>query len=286
MRHRVVMRGTWLAWGVLALLASGCGEASSGEETVEPVARPTAVPTADGPVTTSRPVVVSDDGSGPHLCFGDILFGEPPDCDDGTVTGWDWGTLQDVSDRNGVRWGTYTLTGTFDGETFAVTEVSPPPGPEPYDFTIPCEEPADGWQVIDPVRAGQGELSDAISTAQTLDDYYSVAVSTPSGAPGPRDPAQTVISVYVAGDPAAAEATIRKDWGGMLCVAQVIRSAKEMEELQADFTDLPGVVQVGGNQLNQMEVEVFHDDGSIQRWADQEYGEDVVVVESNLQPVG
>ena len=35
-----------------------------------------------------------------------------------------------------------------------------------------------------------------------------------------------------------------------------------------------------------MKVEVFHDDGSMQRWADHEYGEGVVVVESNLQPVG
>ncbi len=281
------MRGTWVGLAALAVVATGCGEASSSEpaETV-PVERPTAVPGAEGLVTTSQPVVVSDDGSGPRLCFGAILFGAPPDCRSASVSGWDWASVEDVTEEDGVRWGTYTLTGTFDGETLAVTKVSPPPGPEPYDFTIPCEEPVGGWQVIDPARAGQGELSDAISTAQGLDDYYSVAVSTPSGAPGPRDPAQTVISVYVAADPAAAEAAIRKGWGGMLCVMQVTRSAQEMEELQADFTDLPGVVQFGGNQLNQMEVEVFHDDGRYQQWVDQEYGEGVVVVESILQPVG
>jgi hypothetical protein len=113
------------------------------------------------------------------------------------VTGWDWSAVDDVAEQGGQRWGTYALTGTFDGSTFAVTEVSAPPGPEPYEFEIPCPTPEGGWQVLDPTRTSQDDL------------------------------------VH-----------------------------------------------------NRMEVQVFHDDGSIQRWADQEYGEGVGAVESNLQPAG
>ena len=281
------MTGRWLVVGVLALV-TGCGEASSlgpAAEAAE-VVRPTAVPAAEGTVTTSQSVVVSDDGSGPQLCFGGIDFGGPPSCSDAGVTGWDWSAVDDVSEEGGVRWGTYALTGAFDGEAFAVTDVSGTTGPEPYEFSIPCEEPAGGWQVQDASRSGQEELGAAISAAQGLDGYYSVAVSTPDGEPGPRDPAETVVSAYVVGDTVAAESAIRETWGGMLCVAQVARSAQQMEELQGQLTDLPGLTQVGGNLLNEMKVEVFHDDGSMQRWADHEYGEGVVVVESNLQPVG
>jgi hypothetical protein len=193
------MRGTWLVVGALLVLATGCGEASSDGRAaqVEPVARPTSVPAAEGVVTTTRGVVVSDDGSGPQLCFGGISFGDPPSCSSAAVTGWDWSAVDDVAEQGGQRWGTYALTGTFDGSTFAVTEVSAPPGPEPYEFEIPCPTPEGGWQVLDPTRTSQDDL------------------------------------VH-----------------------------------------------------NRMEVQVFHDDGSIQRWADQEYGEGVVVVESILQPAG
>jgi len=113
-------------------------------------------------------------------------------------------------------------------------------------------------------------------------------VSTPESEGGPRDPANTVVSVYVAGDPAEAEAAVREVWGGMLCVTEVERTEDEMERLQGQVleADVPGMTQVGGNLDNVLELQVFHDDGSIQRWVDQEFGEGVVDVVSNLQLVG
>lgn len=283
------MRGSWAVVGALALVAAGCGDAPSGRRAgkVEPVARPTAVPAAEGVVTTTRGVVVSDDGSGPQLCFGGISFGDPPSCSSAAVAGWDWSAVDDVTEQGGQRWGTYTLTGTFDGSTFEVTDVSAPPGPEPYSFTIPCPTPDGGWQVLDPARTSQDDLGAASNVASGLDDFAMAAVSTPDGRPGPRDPATTVFSVYVAGDPAAAEAAVREVWGGMLCVTQVEHSHAELETVQHALLDVPGMTEVGsGNLDNQVDLEVFSDDGSIQRWVDQEHGEGVVVVESNLQPAG
>ncbi|WP_210649138.1 hypothetical protein [Nocardioides sp. SYSU D00065] len=292
------MRGRWLAAGAL-VVATGCGEVS-GAPTVEPldaasdepVRRPTAVPGAEGRVVTSTPVVVTDDGSGAHLCFSNATFGggvpDPLLCDDVALAGWDWDRHggAPAADR-GVRAGTYELVGTFDGATFTVEEASPPdPSPDDWDFEIPCPTPTGGWRVPDPNRVTQDDYLRASALAQELDGFAMAAVSTPDGSPGPRDPANTVLSVYVAGDPAAAEAAVREVWGGMLCVTGVERSAEELEEIQMRLVrlDLPGVTEVGGNLDNEMELAVFHDDGSIQRWADREFGDGVVVVESNLQP--
>lgn len=298
LRHRVPMRGTGLVAGALLLVATACGDArSSSPADVSPtydgpVERPTAVPGAEGRVVTSTPVIVTDDGSGPHLCFSPMAWGgglpDPLVCDDAVVAGWDWERDGgEVSEEKGVRMGTYRLVGTFDGSTLTVEEATQPePEPHAFDFEIPCPTPEGGWQVLDPQRVTQDDFSRATSVAQALDDFALVAVSTPDGAPGPRDPADTVVSVYVAGDPAVAEAAVREVWGGMLCVSEVERTEKELLALQQETLDLPGFVESGaGSPSNRLEVTVFHDDGRIQQWVDHEHGEDVVVVESVLQPV-
>lgn len=267
--------------------AVGCGDQRSVAD-AGPVERPTAVPGAAGIVTTRQPVVVSDDGSGPQLCFGSYSFGGPPDCSDAAVPGWDWTEHAGAfEESNGVRWGSFLLTGTFDGESFEPTDVDPPSS-SPYtpDFSIPCPEPAGGWQVEDPARATREQLTSLSSVAEDLPDHALTAVSTVEGAPGPRDPAETVVTVYVAGDPAGAERALREVWGGMLCVTEVEHSHADLERIQQSLIGLPGMLQVGsGNPDNQVELTVFHDDGRYQRWVDAEYGEGLVEVTSILQPV-
>ena len=235
---------------------------------------------------STEPVVVSDDGTGPRLCFGSIPFDGPPSCSDVAVRGWDWSEVGESS-REGVRrWGAYTLTGTFDGETFEVTEVAGPGAPEPYDVEIPCPTPAGGWTVQDPGRTSRNDLAAAMNRASRLDGFATAAVSAPDGAPGPEDPASTVFSVFVVGDVRVAEAAVREVWGGMLCVTQVEHTDDDFHRMQARVleADVPGITQVGGNLADQLEIAVLHDDGSIQRWADGEFGEGVAVVLSNLQP--
>jgi hypothetical protein len=211
----------------------------------------------------------------------------PPECDAYAVTGWDWEAVPDAELQDGVRWGSYAVTGTFDGTTFEVEEATRPE-PEPYewDFEIPCPTPEGGWQVVDAARTTQDAQLGVAGVAEEIPGFAMVAVSTPEGEPGPNDPLRTVVSLYVAGDPAAAEARMREHWGGMLCVAEVEHSHAELEKVQRSLLDVPGMSEVGsGNPDNQVELTVFHDDGSIQRWADQEHGEGVVVVHSILQPV-
>lgn len=293
-RHMHPARVPALAAALLLGALAGCGEAASRDTATPkaydgPVERPTEVPPAAGTVTTSEPVIVTDDGSGPRLCFSNVTFDSGAGtyaCRDATVTGWDWAAV-DSEEVDGVRSGTYDLTGTFDGETFAVTEARPPSGdPAPYDFTIPCPEPDGGWRVVDPARTTRETYLAVTGHAQRLPGFAMAAVSTSAGEPAPRDPMDTVVSVYVAGDPEAAESELRRSWGGMLCVTQVERSAAELDDIQMRIVrlGLPGMTQVGGDRHHRMELEVFHDDGSIQRWADQEFGDGVVVVTSILQP--
>lgn len=278
--------------GALLVLATGCGEESSGGTTAAPeapVASPTVVPRASGTVATSQQVLVSDDGSGVRMCSSGIsdLVG-PPTCDAYAVTGWDWARVPASEVQDGVRWGSYRVVGTFDGSTFAVEEATRP-DPEPYewDFEIPCPTPEGGWQVMDPDRTTQDAMLGIGRLEQEVPGFAMVAVSTSAGEPGPRDPLDTVVSLYVAGDPAAAETIVRRSWGGMLCVTEVEHSHAELARIQKQLLDVPGMSEVGsGNADNQVELTVFNDDGSIQRWADQEYGEGVVVVDSVLQPVG
>ena len=286
------VRGSWLVVGALVLVAAGCGEASSDVAATAPpgpVASPTAVPGAPGRVVSTQRVNVSDDGSGPRMCESGIwdLVG-PVECTAFEVAGWDWDAVDGFEDQEGVRWGSYVVSGTFDGSTFTVEEATQP-DPEPYewDIEIPCPTPEGGWQVLDAARttdAARGELG---ARAEKLPGYALWSVSTPEGEPGPRTASDTVVTVYTAGNVAATEAALREVWGGMLCVAHVEHSYSELKRIQRDLLDVPGMSEVGsGNPDNQVELTVFNDDGSIQRWADLEYGEGVVVVHSILQPVG
>ncbi|SDK90253.1 hypothetical protein SAMN05216298_1939 [Glycomyces sambucus] len=44
----------------------------------------------------------------------------PPQCAGLPVTGWDWEAVEH-EEASGVRWGTFVVTGTFDGKAFTVT---------------------------------------------------------------------------------------------------------------------------------------------------------------------
>ena len=278
--------------GVLLVLGGGCGARSWAPASTTPdvpVASPTAVPGVEGRVTTTSSLLVTDDGSGPRMCrSGNWQDVEPHRCDEFNVEGFDWSGPWDVDEKDGSRWGYFTLTGTFDGSTFTVEEVSQPdPEPYVYDFEIPCPTPEGGWRVVDPATTTRDAMLGIGRLEDEVPGFAMVAVSTSAGEPAPRDPMDTVVSLYVAGDPLAAEQLVRRSWGGMLCVVEVEHSLAELEKVQRALLDVPGMTEVGsGNADNVVELSVLSDDGSIQRWVDQEFGEGLVVVRSNLQPVG
>jgi hypothetical protein len=208
--------GTGLA-GVLLLSACAAqgGPAGSTPDDNQPDDAPTATappaPAASGQVTTVDTVLQEGDGP-PELCLGMILESYPPQCSGLEIAGWDWDAVEAESSRD-TTWGTYEVKGSWDGETFRVTEATVAPADRP----APPEDPR-----LDPGNAG------AIGSEM---------------------------------------------------------SEPEALELQNEVHDHLGGLS-GRIDNGYIWVTVAYDDGSIQRYADDRYGADMVAVQSALRDIG
>lgn len=297
---------------VLGAALAGCGDAIS--ETAEqavpavPAASPTATLPAQGPVRARATVL--DEGEGPMLCLGGIAMSLPPQCNGPRVAEWDWADHPEAESAGGVRWGGYMMVGAWDGETFTPIDVRlTTPADWPVEevevlFASPCAEPEGGWVPVDPATTTDGALSAAHRVAEKLPDY---AISWGDQTINPQweaaqdldggegslevelamnDPKLTVLNVGVTDDVARAEDAVRAVWGGALCVSEFANTHDRLRQVANQLADLPGGLDRGyGSISNTVEISVIHDDGSIQAWADEEFGAGVVTVTSALEPV-
>lgn len=307
-------RGSLVAL-LLAAGVTGCGDTDSAAggdagPPSPPAASPTAMLPADGPVTARATVL--DEGDGPMLCLGGIAMSLPPQCDGPPVAGWDWAEHPDAESASGVTWGEYTMVGEWDGTTFTPGEVrATTPDDWPVEdtralFASRCEEPAGGWVPVDPATTTGRALSAAHRAAEELPDYAiswgdqsinphwqevqdlqeSGGVPSLEAQQAMNDPLFTILNIGVTDDPARAEAAVREVWGGPLCVTRFVNTHVRLREVAQDLRELPGGLGSGyGSISNTVEISVVHDDGSIQAWTDEEYGEGVVEVTSALEPV-
>jgi hypothetical protein len=294
--------------GLVAALA-GCGTETAADPgdagaPGAPAAPPTSVPAADGPVTTAYPVTVLDDGDGAELCVGGQDDSLPPQCGGPRLLGWDWAQHRGGFETSrGVRWGEFVVTGTFDGTDVTPTEAVPaaewkepaasPPGRDP--FRTPCPEPDGGWVPLDPATTTTATQDAAFRAAEALPTYAGGWVDqsiNPAYADLDRaaaagelnDPRLLVLNIQVTDDVAGAEAALREVWGGALCVSQAQSTEAERQRVADELaTALPGFLGSTSGQ-DRVEATVLFDDGSLQAWADEEYGEGVVLVGSSLVP--
>jgi hypothetical protein len=121
----------------------------SGPSSAQP---PTSVPAAPGDVRSRNLVTVMDaDASDDlvELCLGPIAESYPPQCGGPAITNWDWKSVDGMFEQQGdVRWGTFAVTGQWDGEAFTVSESIPAalydPMPEqPPAYPEPSEDYTD-----------------------------------------------------------------------------------------------------------------------------------------------
>ena len=135
-----------VALAALVLAGSACGDEGSDDRATDPSDRVTpspsasasapATPVPSGPVTTRNLATVMDTGT-PELCMGPIAESYPPQCGGPALIGWDWADHKDTFEQQGdVRWGTYLVTGTWDGTSMTATDAIPgalydPAMPEP-----------------------------------------------------------------------------------------------------------------------------------------------------------
>jgi hypothetical protein len=281
----VMGRGLVLA---VLLLTVGCGEQTA------------AGPAADGDLlTTARPVTVLDDGDGAELCLGGVAESLPPQCGGPRLVGWDWDDVEGGFDEvRGTRWGDFQVVGRYDGEVFAVAEVTPAaegPGtgqPEDPEVVTPCED----VPVVDPSLTSRQDLDAAVAASSRLDGlaYRRMDTSrderTPEemdadAAAGDDDVSAWVLDVRVTEEVGEAEATLREHWGGGLCVTQARYSQGELRRIQREVADQPDHLS-SWVDLDQVGLHVVLDEGgALQDELDAAYGEGVVRVSSALVPV-
>ncbi|MEV0951160.1 hypothetical protein [Promicromonospora sp. NPDC050249] len=148
--------------GVLLLTACAAqdGPAGSAPDGDQPDDTPTAAappaPAASGQVTTVTTVLQEGDGP-PELCLGGVAESYPPQCGGPEIAGWDWDAVEAESAQD-TTWGHYEVVGSWDGETFRLTEAAAAPAELP----APPEDPR-----LDPANAGTVEPE--ISESEAFD---------------------------------------------------------------------------------------------------------------------
>jgi hypothetical protein len=249
--------------------ASGSGAAADGSSGAVPQ------PVPDGEVSTSGLVTVIDAGNGPELCLGAVAESYPPQCGGPALADFDWGDVGS-EEASGVRWGSYALTGTFDGSTFTVTDAIPAAlydtmaAPEEEPLAAACDDPT----TTDTAKATPEDLDATLAAASALPTYASAWLTGDT------------INVAVTEDAEGAEAELRTTWGGMLCVTTVERTDADLNEVNQELQAALGdqLLTSGSTSPDSLDAHVVYDDGSIQEWADATYGDGLVRVTSALVP--
>lgn len=250
--------------------------AGSGEPSASPSTDAPPMPVPDGEVRTSGLVTVLDPGTGPELCLGAVAESYPPQCGGPAVEGFEWGDVG-FEEASGVKWGSYALTGTFDGTTFTATDAIPAalydamaePPEEPLGAA--CETPA----TTDTTKATPEDMDGTLAAASALPGYATAWLTG------------NTINVAVTEDAAGAESTLRETWGGELCVTTVEKTDADLNVINTELQGALGetLLTSGSFQPDTLDAQVVFDDGSIQEWVDTTYGEGLVRVSSALTAV-
>jgi hypothetical protein len=127
------------------------------------------------------------------------------------------------------------VVGTFDGETFTLTEEPGAPAKhlqqeDGFSSSPACDEPKEGWVTqgaVDQEAAGR-----ALAQVRREPDYAAgwVTQLEPPGAT--EDTGPVVLNAAFTGDIERHKAELRKLWAGSLCVARYEHSLDELEHLR------------------------------------------------------
>lgn len=238
--------------------------------------------------------VLEDASHGPQMC-GYVLESYPPQCAGPDLVGWSWAGVKHESAEQ-TRWGTYRITGRFDGTKFTVTEVADrgaPPraarAPAERGDRTPCPEPPGGWQPIDPARATDAAMQAASALAQSSPDYGGSWIDqgrvTEATA---NDPGKFILNVSFTGDVAGHTTRLRAVWGGALCVSKVRYSEAQLVAIQRE------VMQMRSLRGSSLDIDVYTNRVTVEPWVawerqqkelDARYGAGAVVLTGRLRPI-
>lgn len=302
---------------VMAVLVGGCTNDSTVDNysvrvdetaaTQPPHAAPTSTsqPLSDSEVPDSGTAGIVEwtntgtviDRDGPILCAAGVMTSLPPQCSGVPVVGLDWSDVSDAESQSGVTWATMTLFGTFDGAVFELTR--PPATPEyppeePFVLPLPCDEPADGWKVVNAATANNE--SDAVVYAQSQSEFMGNWVYRL-----PTDADARSVKVFTfAGQTEEHRAALRDLYGGPLCVAEAHRSLTDLAAIRTDAIELitspeavaSGIHLVDGAYGDTIDIVhqrvalwVFAAEPGAEAWLESRLGQGVIELHSQLQRV-
>ncbi|ROO84462.1 hypothetical protein EDD29_1987 [Actinocorallia herbida] len=268
----------------LLLLVAACGT-----ETVSPA------PPGSPPRYTGTGTVLENAEHGPQFCTV-VLESLPPGCSGADVVGWDWNAVAHES-RNAVKWGEYTVVGTWDGTRLTLTE---PPGEprervpdEPDPFASPCPVPDGGWRPVDPAKATERTLAAAMDVARRSPLFAGTWVDQSHLGDGPvtetegNDPKRLVLNLRFTGDLQENERRVREVWGGALCVSPAAHTESELNAVQSRVhRDFPAAQGSGVDTVgNRVSVQFYVVTDDLRRELDAKYGPGVVHASGVLLPV-
>ena len=111
------------------LLTTTACSSSGGDDVARDPApdAPTGAPALDLPadVRSRGLVMVMDTGDGPEVCLGAIAESWPPQCGGPEVLGWDWSEHEIHEKQGRVRWGSFAVSGSWDGTALTVADAIP-----------------------------------------------------------------------------------------------------------------------------------------------------------------
>lgn len=310
---------------VVSVLLAGCGSTVA-----EPGASgPTAAPLDDAVATSAPPAsaagdkavgdpVVSDPGAvltgqglllqkgegAPIVCLGGVDQSYPPQCSGPEVVGLDWADVPESETASGVTWGEARVVGTYDGQTFTLTEppsemripVEPDGGTGADPFPVLCDDPfrgADEQTVADPdaAVAAQEALGQLL---EGYEGYVGSWVSTDLTGEQLDQEVEYVptYNVLVTGDAEQAHADFRAVWLGGLCVEQRDAATQsEVRQAQQAVAEagITGFQSSGGSGEGRLQVAVLLADAetveAIHSAAEPWLSPDQVDISSALTPV-
>jgi hypothetical protein len=215
-----------------------------------------------------------------------VQLSSPIYCSGVPLVGWTWPKGSESS--GGTRSGTYAVVGSYDGKRFSVTKtigeaeaaryVRPDASP---DFGTRCPAPKGGWRAPDPRRATEEDQDRVFTRAEQLPGYGTAWIDD-QGHSAQR-PVNNVINVLVTTDVDEATRTLRRVWGGALCVSKAKHTESELEKVADTLMSRPGALSCGPGD-DQLKFDVIYDNGRLQRELDDTYGAGLVQVTSALQP--
>lgn len=261
--------------------------------------------------------VLESPDHGPQLCLGFLMTSNPPQGSGPDITNWDWASVTGHETLDGTTWGDYTVVGTYARGVFTLTRppvvrpaapVSEEPDVDPHDDSrlagppvssvTPCVPPPGGWRVVDDATTTTEAMEDAMHVAGRLSGHVDswledldaslVGELDDSGEPVTAgrmpEPGRAVVHVVVSGDAREAEATLRRTWGGALCVTRRVGiTAARLRRIVEEVHVRPGVLTTSAGR-DRVSAYVVHDDGTLQEELDGRYGPGRVHVVSALQP--